>query len=384
SYVSAIERIRDVFLDRQIITEMSNTGKWAELKRNFQLLSVIFPEVTGAPGGLQSKIDTFFADWQAIADAAAAGDAAAVNSAKAVLYSDATAFAQTMNTMSGSLKNLQLNITADMKTTIQNINYYSEQILAFNREIKFAFGSGQRPNDILDKRNEALTKLSELINIETTTRDDGSMVVHVNGHALVNGTDGINRLTTISGGTDTRLENVALVEQGKLNDITSYITGGKLGGMIESRDKVIKPYKDQLDNLASSLINVVNKIHRAGGTEMTDFFLGFKADTIMVNPALEDPAKINYSLFGANDIALAMANLGNKVLNNFVGTSSAAAFNQATTIRDILGMAPGDPDVNATLLINAVPVQYNTSETLETLINKINNNVTNFSIVFNP
>lgn len=389
SVVSAIERIRDRFLDSQIQNEMSNVGKWSELYRTFQILSAVMPEVNGSTSGLQAKLDKFFADWQTLSDVALTGVTADIDAARAVLYSDATAFAKSMNNMSGALKDLRLGLTTDMKSTVDIINTYSQQIYAFNKEIRYAVGIGQRPNDMLDKRNEAITKLSEYVNIETMAKTDGTVVVHINGHALVNGGDGYNEMTTIPGRSDTRLEDIGLSENGRVVDITKNVTAGKLGGMLESRDEVIKPYKDQLDNLASSLINAVNKIHRAGGSAPTDFFLGFKADTIMVNPALEDPTRINYSLYTANDLAEAIANLDNKVLNNYITSSTlnipmtATPAAPTTQIRSLL-QPPIGADYNGVLLINSVPVQYNTADTLETLMNKINNNVSNFSIVFNP
>lgn len=386
SYVSAIERIRNSFLDGRIMQEMSNVGKYEVLNQSINILGVLMPEITGSTDGLQAKIDKFFDDWKTLSTAAASGIQADIDAARAALYSNSTALAKNFNNMSAGMKNLQLGLTDDLRSVIDIINNYSLQIHAYNKEVKFALGMGQRPNDILDKRNEALTKLSQYVNVETIERQDGTLVVHINGRALVNGADGYNKLTNIPGRADTKLEDVAMIENGKLTDITKLITSGKLGGILEARDKVIKPYKDQLDYLASSLISTVNRIHRAGGTEETDFFLGFKADTIMVNPALEDPAKINYSLFKNNDLAEIIANLGNKVINNYIATSasSSTAFSPSQTIRSIMGMAPMDPDENGTLLINSVPVQYNTADTLETLVNKINNNVSNFSIVYNP
>ena len=98
STVSAIERMRDLFLDTQIQAEESNVGKYTELNNVYQLLSAIMPEVNGATNGLQAKMDAFFSDWQSLATAAASGVTASISAAQATLVSDTTALTGAINT----------------------------------------------------------------------------------------------------------------------------------------------------------------------------------------------------------------------------------------------------------------------------------------------
>jgi len=216
SMVSMIERMRDTFLDSQIQAEESNVGKWEELDRVYQLLSAVIPEVNGATNGLQSKIDAFFADWQALATAAAGGVTANIAAAQAVLISDSTALASSLNEIAADFSDIQLGLTTDLKAKIDSVNSYIQQIYEFNKEIKIAYGMGQIPNDLLDMRNEAITKLSELVNVNVQSKDDGTQIVTIAGKVLVNGGDYFNTLTTVAGNADPRLERVGLYQNGAI------------------------------------------------------------------------------------------------------------------------------------------------------------------------
>ena len=235
----------------------------------------------------------------------------------------------------------------------------------------------QSPNDLLDKRNEAETKLAELVNIYIRTKDDGTDIVSIGSNIAVNGADGYNNLTTMAGKTKPELSDVGIYINGSNpTDISTSITGGELAGIMQSRDTVVKGYMNQLNDLAGSLISTVNKIHLSGATN-ENFFNGYNADTMVINQDLQNnPNKINYSLYTNNDIASIVANLGNKVLNTFVTGSPAVAVNASTTLAS-LGIGTGS------ININNVTVNFTGAETISDLVKSINNNVGNISIVFN-
>jgi flagellar hook-associated protein 1 len=384
STVSYIERIRNIFLDTEIQAEESNVGKYTALNSTYELLSAVMTEVNGATDGLQSKIDTFFSDWSALSTAAASGTQSDIDSARATLLSDSEALTETFNTMANDLESIQKSLTTELKTKIDGANSYIQQIYELNKEIKTAYAMGETPNDLLDQRNEALTKLSELVNITVKTKSDGTDVVSIGSYTIVNGAQGCNKLTTVAGKSNPSLEGIGIYQNGANPiDITSSVTGGELAGIIQSRDTVVKGYLDQLNDLAGSLISTVNKIHQAGSNVLTGaqnaitFFTGSNADSIMVNQDIQkDCNKINFKLYTNNDLADIMANLGNKVLNTFVAGGPTTAVNSTTTLAS-LGIGSGS------LNINNITVAFKGTDTIEDLVNNINNNVGSISIVFN-
>jgi len=380
SKIAAIERIRDLYLDAQIMTQREHLGKWTVLERTYQNLRAIFPEVDGIDIGLQRQISEFFDAWKALsveAQKEAAGELADVNGAKREIYKKADGIAQLFNSKASTLTNMQIDLNTDLRMIVHDINMYVKQVYELNKQIVKVGNSGERPNDLLDKRNEALNKLSQLVNINTGYRMDGSVVVHIKGHVLVNGADGYNEMTTVGGRKDSKLEEVALFEYKGAPpvNIDKVIERGALAGIMEARDTVIHWYKSNLNSLAHSLITVVNRIHRTGANELgeqanTDFFVGNSSTSIAVNPELFAGQNIAYKKFGDSDIADILGNLDNKIINNWI-TSPSLGFKSD----ELIGRA-------GRLNINGIEIQYYADETIGELVAKINTNVSSFSAVF--
>ncbi len=380
SKIGAIERIRDIFLDKQIWLEQQNVGKWDMINRTYKSLAALFPEVDGVTGGLQAQLDAFWESWQQLSTAAAAGDTSAMDAAKREIYQSAQGLAETMNNKSSALTDLQINLNSDMRNTVNTINQYITQIYELNKSIVRAQNMGQRPNDLFDRRNEAITKLNNLVNVNVGDRSDGSVVVHIHGHVLVNGADAFNFMTTLGGKKDSKLEEVGLFEYKGASpvNIQDYIENGQLAGIINSRDDVVHWYKMQLDSLANSMITVVNRIYRtayangaASPQTNINFFLGNKSSSIAVNPALNSGTSIAYAKYTSNDIADILGNLDNKLMNNWVEGDAGNFYGSATSL-----------GIDGKITINGTDVFYTPTDTIATLVQKINSNVADFAMTF--
>jgi flagellar hook-associated protein 1 FlgK len=176
---------------------------------------------------------------------------------------------------------------------------------------------------------------------------------------------------------DSKLEDVGILISNSNTPlkINENITGGQLGGILTTRDNSLQWYKVQLDNLANSMITVINKIHRTGidadGNQINkDFFIGTRAADIIVNPQLMSGSDIVYKHFGTNDIADIMANLQNKVINNWLSTQALAYSSGSQLGR------------NGSLQINGIKINYSSTDTIADLVRKINTNVSEVSAIF--
>ncbi|MCE5299884.1 MAG: flagellar hook-associated protein FlgK [Spirochaetia bacterium] len=372
SRVSYIERIRDTYLDRMIRTENSNTGKWDVISEAYKTLKVFFPEIDGVTsGGLDEQIQAFWTSWQEVADAAAAGDD--MTAAKNKVAATASAITTLFNEKAQGLTDTQVALTADLRMAVDDANALTQDIYRLNKEIVSVEGMGQQPNDLMDKRDVALASLAKLLNITTVTKGDGSVLVMIGGHTLVNGTEGYNKLTTVGGQKDGKLESLALFEYlgqrpTRLN--ANLVTGGKIGGILEMRDSIIQYYKNNIDNMASSLIYVINQVHKSAPTGV-DIFRGNDAASMRVNQSIvTDPKSLSDTHFVAGDIAKILANLGNKMLSTFVVSPNT-------------GVAVDTPlPLDGILKINGIEIEFKTSQTIKDLVNNINANISSFSAVY--
>jgi len=114
-------------------------------------------------------------------------------------------------------------------------------------------------NDLKDQRNVLAGELSEYMDIKIFEQSDGSFTIisQAKGVVLVEGNasyeielDGSAVEWKGSGGNDV--------------DITNNISTGKLGGWLEMRDEIVAKYRQDISELASEFIWMVNQQHSQG------------------------------------------------------------------------------------------------------------------------
>jgi flagellar hook-associated protein 1 FlgK len=199
-------------------------------------------------------------------------------------------------------------------------------VAQLNGEISRVLSVGEQPNDLMDKRDLALDRLSELTGSVSFDQKNGEAVVSVGGHVLVVGHDAF-KLHTQTNAANSNLVDVYWEDNQKLIP-----PSGKLKGTLEVRDTVLSNQLAGLNTLAAGIITQVNSIHRTGfglnNATNNDFFEGSNASDIAVNRLL-DAASVatssGASQAGNSDIALQIAGLktvkgmkaGTATLNEF-------------------------------------------------------------------
>ena len=203
------------------------------------------------------------------------------------------------------------------------INELTRDIANINSHVVSAELGGSRANDLRDERDRLIDELSNLIDVRTREKADGSETVSMGAMALVDGSASldIGTVTEHKYGISTDI----LVWQGTTIELTNL--SGELAGLTQSRDKIIPGYLDKLNELARSIVQEVNAIHRLGYGDGkivngVDFFDPNYTDaaTIRLNQeVLTDINKIaaSASIDGDNLIALRLSGLRNvSVMSN--------------------------------------------------------------------
>ncbi|MEI7541649.1 MAG: flagellar hook-associated protein FlgK [bacterium] len=399
--LSSVQRIRDIYLDRQIRTEWMNYGKAEITDRTYQNIMAFIPELSGVPAnGIGTKIDQFFTAWTNVstqAALAAAGSANTLSDALNTVYQLAASLAAQLNTQSNDLTNIQLDLNTELESTVQSVNAQLQNIYQLNKSIVYLMGQGQQPNDLLDKRDAAMAKLAELINFDTANKTDGSVTIMLGGRTLVSGADSYNLLTTMTSGVitktspltfgvrDSRFESVGITNSNGSNAVqldNSIFTGGKIAGILYSRDNIVHDYSSQLDSVANTLITMVNNIYNAtkksGTTDNVDFFSGTMASNIAVNQTIQSGSDISYTMFKVGDIAKILGQLSNKLVSTRVVSETLSL-----TSASALSALPLPAGTSGELIINDTHIAVTSTMTMADLINAINTHATDFSAVYN-
>lgn len=176
-----------------------------------------------------------------------------------------------INKMTERIQDLRAQADQEIADAVFQINGLTTEIQETNFKIIRASAVNADTTELMDKRDLAITKLSELIDVQTFPRSTGDLVVFTSdGFTLVDGIANILTHTSagIVGTTSTYAAgNLTGIYAGEIkpgNDFTDRIKGGEIGGLIEQRDTVLPNLQAQLDELASELIDAVNQLHNQG------------------------------------------------------------------------------------------------------------------------
>jgi flagellar hook-associated protein 1 FlgK len=286
-------------------------------------VEVVFDESDGY--GLNQALSDFWNSWQDLSLNPSGATERSVAAAASQGLADA------IRKKYGDLEQVQNDIDVAVKDGVETVNRLAAQIADLNRKIAQTETGGTNANDYRDSRDLALKQLSEVIDIKSFEDADGQMVVSVgNGRPLVESgkTWQLSTQPNADGHADILWPDI----NGGLVSISGEITGGKIGGWLQTRDTKIAGYQDSLDLLAANLIQRVNDLHEDGYgldgiTTGTPLFVGSGAADMEINQAvLDDPNLIAASLTGAPgnaDNAIAISGLRtSQTLNG--GTFDAA------------------------------------------------------------
>lgn len=254
--VTTVERAVDQFLISQLRGETSlSAGLNAFNEQIGQLDNLLSDSTTGLSGSLNQ----FYAAMENAAD-----DPGSIAS-RQQLISQAENLTGRFNTLYDNLETLEQGVNQNMIAAVDQINVLSKSIAELNLSITKAAGeSGHMPNDLLDKRDELLRQMSELVNVDVVDQGDGMINVNVgSGQALVVGNSS-REIAVVNGNPDPQKKDIAYVDGNQSQVISRYINGGQLGGLMEFGNETLAGAYNELGRLAIGLSDAINDAHSLG------------------------------------------------------------------------------------------------------------------------
>jgi len=279
--VVTVERIRDVFLDGQVRSAKSGAAFYEEQENIFLRIESILNDTLdpisdslekSSSGGLNNLISQFYSSWQ---DLANSPEASEVRSA--VLESGAT-LTDTLNLIAKQLNQARTDLNNQVNDLVDEINQLAVNIANLNGRISVAeVGESFSANDLRDERDRRLDRLAEIVPIQVTDIGGGQVAVTLQGVRIVDGVQTNQLVTRTGGGVPVETDNIFFERQG-LQSLDKYLKDGQLGGIVDARDRILPQLLADMDTLARSLIQEVNRIHSAatgtaGYQELTSEFV---------------------------------------------------------------------------------------------------------------
>ena len=270
--VSAISRARDQYLDTQ----------YQALSDGLQQVSQTLAEPSA--NGVSTLFSQFWSAWQDVANDPQS------TAARQALIQKGGALADGINQLNAQLKTFQSQ-NADAESQLvgsgdpkSELNTDLGLIAQYNAQIKSAQAGGTQANDLLDKRDQLIDRVSQIVPVSVTQASpaDGTVTLTFGASVtLVSGTTAYTASFDSSTGTLTSNAPGAT---------PTAVTTGQLGGMA-AYDAKLAGYLTTLQGVASTLLTTVNAQQAAGddlgGNPGAQFFVaGSGTDLLDVSGTL--------------------------------------------------------------------------------------------------
>ena len=263
---ASIERIRDGLLESRIVGQANGEGYWSARDKYIRMAEQVYNEPSDS--SVRTLMDRFWDGWQELSVHPTEG------ASRQAVLERGEALAEGIQNQFQRLDRIKTMLDDDIRATTERVNSLISDIAKVNNEITKSKGAGDNPNDLMDRRDLLVERLSSLINITIDDRDPDEFNVHTSGFHVVQG--GIARpFEAVPNPQNEGLSDVVWEHSGE----SAQFRGGKMAALQELRDDTIRSEIQKLDNMAMNFIDLVNEVHSDGyGLNKetgTDFFVEY-------------------------------------------------------------------------------------------------------------
>ena len=266
---SGVRRALEPYIQRQVWRESSSTGFTAAQADIMQQLDQLY----GAPdskSNLSSSYNQFYTALQTLRSDPSS------STQQSVLLSAAKTFADKLNSLSDNVQSLRSGVEEALATATNDSNNALSTLADLNKKISQSGGS---PDPALfDERDAAIKTLSSMLDISVSQASDGTVsITTANGNTLLDAS-GARSLTFDSHApltANSRYNSLASLRgvgtislggggSGSVDLIAAgALKSGRLGGLIDLRDRALVSAQSQLDDIAAGLSSALSDTDRA-------------------------------------------------------------------------------------------------------------------------
>ncbi|HXC59051.1 MAG TPA: flagellar hook-associated protein FlgK [Steroidobacteraceae bacterium] len=253
--VQTISRSYDDLLATQMRSATSSSSRLDAYATKAQVLNNLFAD---SSTGLSASLQRFASAVQGVSNEPTS------TAARQVMLSEAQGLTQRLQTYNSRLDEINTEINSRLTSETATISSIADSIAKLNQQIVSAQTSGQAPNDLLDERDRQINALSEHMNVTVVKQDDGAWNVFVgNGQSLVLGNTAA-KIVAQRDAYDPNRMTVAYQAGSSTTDMSTTISGGTLGGLMDFRREMLDPVRNQLGQIAVGLASAMNAQHHEG------------------------------------------------------------------------------------------------------------------------
>lgn len=358
--IEDITRKVDTYLVKQSNAQTSVVSAANTLNAFYVRLQDLFgtPENNSSISGLMTELRTAF-------------DELAVDPQESVVQYTAVTTAEdvvnTLHNLSSTIQSMRQEVDRQINDSVDKVNTELVNIDQLNTDIVRAQALGQPIGELEDKRDLALKKIAQEMDIKWFFDSSNSVTVMTGDNYILldsvphtisfSSPSGVSKGTVYPGG----FRPIAVESQ--TDDITTTISSGNMKSLIDLRDSILTGLQDQIDQLAAVAADEVNRAHNSAmpvpGLKTFTGLTEFDA-SVLLNPA--DPTSIplmpyddgTITEYGSIQFAITDSN-GNAVgdamrvnldefvteMETYVSGITGSPFTYQLTVGDIVNMLNG-------------------------------------------
>jgi flagellar hook-associated protein 1 FlgK len=174
------------------------------------------------------------------------------------VLSAANTLAGAFNSAANQMTQVSSSLNQQVASDVGQVNSLTTTIASLNTQIT-SLSPNADAGTLEDQRQLAIAQLSQLVGLnQISTENNGITLTTSGGAVLVSGSQSFAVSTTQVAGVTHILAGVGG------QDVTSNLTGGDLGGVLEARDQELPSYQNALDSLAFGIGTQVNQQNELG------------------------------------------------------------------------------------------------------------------------
>ncbi|MEE9342593.1 MAG: flagellar hook-associated protein FlgK, partial [Gammaproteobacteria bacterium] len=177
--IQSVDRLYDKFLTDNIRSTTSSSTQSSTFAELSERVSNIIGD---SDAGMSAVLGSFFNSIQAVAD-----DPASIP-ARQTMMAEAETLVGRFHGVDHQMDSIRTEINQGLTGAVSEINSLTTSIAQSNRQIIDAksLAGGDAPNDLMDKRDMMISRLSELVEVRTVAQGDGAVNVFIgSGQGLV-------------------------------------------------------------------------------------------------------------------------------------------------------------------------------------------------------
>jgi flagellar hook-associated protein 1 FlgK len=249
--LNAIKSNRDKFLDSRIRRALQDLGSIEKQGDNVKLVEITFNEL--AEGiDIHNSLMEFWNAWETLAQ-----DPTDL-SYRVQVKQKAHALAGDLRYLYQRLQDMFPDLDEALRSEVLMLNSKARSIADLNEGIVALKATGAEPNDLYDRRNLLIEELAKISDITVTEMPNGSVNITIGGVPIVQGVQSFDLITTPS------QPGVPSDVRSSLDNSPVEFKSGEIHGILEFRDRILPDILRGLDELSTSLVREVNRVHRAG------------------------------------------------------------------------------------------------------------------------